>query len=118
MPKLECFRTLATGGVALAVCALATSATAGLENHSLAPCQEVEALKIAYLRCEQAAQTGQLQTAAIAECSEVYHDLREQAFDGDFGRLRAWYQHIVTVQGLRKASASVSGDPTGRSACR
>jgi hypothetical protein len=118
MPKFKSFRTLGTGGVAAALCTLATSAVADLASQPPAPCSQIEALKTAYLRCEQAAQTGQLQTAAIAQCSEIYHDLKDKAFDGDFGRLRSWYEPIVTVQGLDRASASFSADLTVRSACR
>jgi hypothetical protein len=117
MPKFDFHKARAAVGIAVAVCALASSAVADLASQHLAPCQEIRALKLAYLRCEQAAQTGRLQTSAIAHCSLVYDELKDRAFDGDYARLRAWYQPIAKAQDLRSASASLSADLSGRPAC-
>ena len=50
----------------------------------------VEELKRAYLWCNSAAAMGRLRTVDIAQCSVLYEDLKNRAFQGDFERLLAW----------------------------
>ena len=50
----------------------------------------IEALKQAYLRCSDAALSGRLHTGGVQYCSEIYEELKERAFEGDFLRLLAW----------------------------
>ena len=55
-------------------------------------CNQVEALKTSYLRCEALAQDGALSGAGIAQCSEVYETLKHRVFEGSYSALRAWYE--------------------------
>lgn len=50
----------------------------------------VEELKRAYLSCSDAALGGRLNNGGIQQCSVVYEELKQRAFDGDFERLLAW----------------------------
>jgi hypothetical protein len=87
------------------------------KSHCQASMARSRGLKLSYLRCEHAAQTGRLQSGAIAHCSGIYYELKERAFDKDFGRFRAWYMPIVASQGLGGSSMVVSRDLTVRPAC-
>ncbi|HSF63938.1 MAG TPA: hypothetical protein VLA78_06105 [Paracoccaceae bacterium] len=52
----------------------------------------VEALKRAYLDCEQAALDERLASGDAATCSSIYEALKSRAFGGDSEALRFWYQ--------------------------
>ena len=54
--------------------------------------REVHSLKVAFLRCEQAASERLLGFADAASCSVIYEKLLKVGFDGDFNRLLAWWQ--------------------------
>jgi hypothetical protein len=36
-----------------------------------------------------------METGGIMECSEIYEDLKQRDFGGDFGRLRAWSDPLL-----------------------
>lgn len=62
-----------------------------------AGCAPVPDLKARYLRCEELAQGGLLDTGGIAECSVIYERLKARQFDGSFAALRAWYETAVEI---------------------
>lgn len=66
--------------------ALAMPLAHGQAVHDLS----VDELKHAYLSCSEAALAGRLPTGAIQVCSEVYEQLKQRAFGGDFLALLAW----------------------------
>ncbi len=74
------------------------SAFASLEPAAAFPsvgqeaCEQAQALKTSYLRCESLAQNGALDGSGIAECSEIYETLKHRVFDGSYSALRAWYE--------------------------
>lgn len=51
----------------------------------------IDQLKRVYLGCERAASFGDLGTEGVMECSIAYEELKRRAFDGDFRRLKAWF---------------------------
>lgn len=50
----------------------------------------IETLKSAYLECERSASENRQGTGDVIGCSIVYEELKRQAFDGDFRRIRSW----------------------------
>ena len=50
----------------------------------------VSHLKTAYLICETQALTSELPDSEIARCSVIYERLKQEIFDGDWRRVRAW----------------------------
>ncbi len=66
-------------------------------------CNSIADLKQAYLKCERSAQSGHLSTGAIAYCSKIYYDLKDKAFDGDFAKIRSWYELSASVERLGSA---------------
>lgn len=50
----------------------------------------IDELKRLYLRCNDAALGGRLQSPDIMHCSVVYEHLKRRAFNGDFDKLLAW----------------------------
>jgi hypothetical protein len=54
--------------------------------------REVEGLKAAYLRCEQAATERLLGFDDAAKCSTIYERLLKVGFGGNFRLLLAWWQ--------------------------
>jgi hypothetical protein len=50
----------------------------------------VDDLKALYLACNDRALEGQLGSGGIAQCSVVYEELKQRAFEGDFERFLAW----------------------------
>jgi hypothetical protein len=50
----------------------------------------VDELKKAYLSCDRAVVKGQLGKAGVMQCSLIYEELKQRAFDGDFLKLHAW----------------------------
>lgn len=87
--------------LAIAICLVATSALAKPSLMDDRACARVADLKAAYLGCERAAQADRLATGDIAECSQIYYDLKETAFGGDFARIRAWYDTLASVEPRR-----------------
>ena len=62
-----------------------------------APAQAIDvvhpqALKLRYLRCEQAASDGTLDRAGVMSCSVVYEELKHRVFGGSFDALHAWWR--------------------------
>ncbi len=110
-------KSLSAIALGATACVFAAAASAELATQRQETCQTIQELKLSYLRCEHAAQTGQLQSRAIAHCSGIYYELKERAFDNNFGRFRAWYMPIVASQGLGGSSMVVSRDLTVRPAC-
>lgn len=51
----------------------------------------VNALKGAYQNCERAAMNSGLDNAEIMRCSVIYEELKRRAFDGDYRKLKAWW---------------------------
>jgi hypothetical protein len=58
----------------------------------------IDALKTAYLACDQAAVEGRLSGAAVMQCSVIYEELKQRAFGGDFEKLLAWSRSIPSVR--------------------
>lgn len=83
--------------IALAICLLATSSQSKPSLSDGGACASVAGLKAAYLRCERAAQSDRLASGDIAQCSQIYYDLKDTAFGGDFARIRAWYDTLTAV---------------------
>lgn len=52
----------------------------------------VDVLKQEYLVCERAALAGKLGAGDIMHCSSLYEELKLRAFDGEFRKLREWYE--------------------------
>jgi hypothetical protein len=61
-------------------------------------CDSVGSLKVAYLTCERSAQSGTLSAGEIANCSQIYYDLKDRGFDGSFARIRAWYESLAPIE--------------------
>lgn len=51
-----------------------------------------QALKLRYLRCEQAASDGTLDRDGVMSCSVVYEQLKQRVFGGSFDALHAWWR--------------------------
>ena len=88
-PTAEMFsRTLAIviGCVALFVVATVHSNGANNASHPTT----VDELKRAYLLCNRTAMNGSMKHAAAMQCSILYEQLKERAFDGDFYKLLEW----------------------------
>lgn len=83
------FALLATSTVV----ASAANATPSASDETL--CREIERLKTLYLHCERSAESNNLTTSEIQRCSEIYYDLKERAFGGEFARIRAWYETTI-----------------------
>ena len=81
-------RTLAAviGCVALSV------ATTGHGNSadSALPPPTIDELKRAYLLCNRTAMKGSMEFTAAMQCSILYEQLKERAFNGDFYKLLEW----------------------------
>jgi hypothetical protein len=50
----------------------------------------VDELKDLYLSCERAALTGDLGTDDVMQCSLIYEQLKQRAFENDFQSIRDW----------------------------
>lgn len=50
----------------------------------------IETMKSVYLECERSASGGRQGTGEAMYCSIVYEDLKQQAFGGEFQRIRTW----------------------------
>lgn len=85
--------------VLLLISALMAGGTAGARQLGGEVCDTIPHLKRAYLECERLAQSGRLSTGGIAHCSTVYYDLKDRAFDGDFAKIRSWYEMSASLQG-------------------
>lgn len=70
--------------------ALAPAWAVGQADESRVKTMTVDELKSLYLACDRAAMRGLLGSAAIAQCSVIYEELKRKAFDGDFEKLLAW----------------------------
>jgi len=70
-------------------------------NGTHAADREVRSLKAAYLRCDQAASSGLLDTGEAANCSAIYEKLLRAGFGGDFQRLLDWWhaERVAKVRG-------------------
>jgi len=77
----------ACGGLVLGV---ATTLAAAGDLRSAFKDETVANLKISYLSCERAANSGRLASADIMQCSVIYEELKRRAFDNDFEKLNAW----------------------------
>lgn len=96
---------LARMNVVLLISVLVAAATANARQLSAGEyvCDSIPYLKRAYLECERLAQSGRLSTGGIAHCSTVYYDLKDRAFDGDFNKIRSWYEMSASLQGREMA---------------
>lgn len=56
-----------------------------------APELSLEQLKSSYLQCEQRAEVKIASGGEAMRCSVIYEILKQEAFNGDYGRLRAWF---------------------------
>jgi hypothetical protein len=63
-----------------------------LDSRQAAVEPEVQALKAAYLRCDQAATERLLGVGDAASCSVIHEKLLKVGFGGDFERMLAWWQ--------------------------
>lgn len=53
---------------------------------------QAQALKRRYLECDQAANSGALDGAAVISCSMVHELLKQRVFGGSFEALVAWWR--------------------------
>jgi hypothetical protein len=53
--------------------------------------QAVNHLKDSYLACEHAARSTMLSREDAMQCSIIYKELKQEAFNGDFWLLKTWY---------------------------
>jgi hypothetical protein len=60
----------------------------------------VARLKAIYLTCECYAITGNLASEGIGPCSVVYEELKRRGFDGNFRRLKVWFDEQKHAAGL------------------
>jgi hypothetical protein len=74
------------------------------DSGQAAVAREVQSLKAAYLRCEQAANERLLGSGDAASCSVIYEKLLRVGFGGDFQRLLAWW-HVERVAEARDSIA-------------
>lgn len=114
MKNLAEVKTSALLPLTLAAVVTVSAASAELAASPGTSCQDISKLKVAYLRCENAAQSGKLGSGGIAECSGVYYRLKAEAFGDDFAKIRDWYDLVVSVHGLDGSWRAVA---TEASAC-
>ena len=55
-------------------------------------------LKGLFVACEEAAEHGQLDDRRLALCSNVYEELKRQAFAGDPEKFFTWWRSLPTVR--------------------
>ena len=60
----------------------------------------IETQKTAYLECERAALNARLAAGEIMLCSVIYEEVKQRAFGGDFGRLKAWADERLRTPSL------------------
>ena len=53
---------------------------------------DLDALKIAYLRCDRRAAESLLSFAEATDCSGIYEELKARAFAGDYLKLLTWWR--------------------------
>jgi hypothetical protein len=53
--------------------------------------QSVNQLKDSYIACENAARSTMLRREDAMQCSIIYEELKQRAFNGDFRLLKIWY---------------------------
>ena len=75
-----------------------TAATAGDRDRDL------PSLKAAYLRCEQAASEGLLDSGQAGSCSVIYERLLGVGFGGVFQRLLAWWRSERVAEARGRAA--------------
>jgi hypothetical protein len=101
----------------LALVLTADVAHAGPATSKGDACREILKLQRLYLACERASQTTGMSGDQAAECSEIYYELKARAFDGDFARMRAWYDLMVASNGLDAGAVAAMGESTGTPVC-
>jgi hypothetical protein len=69
---------------------LAMLQSAGADERSHISAMSIAQLKDLYVGCEQAAMASKLSGGDVMYCSLVYEELKQKAFEGDFGRIRSW----------------------------
>lgn len=65
-------------------------------------------LKLKYIACEKAAQANQLDGASIALCSEIYENLKDLEFNGNFHEIRIWYDSMKALGSLETGMVGYS----------
>lgn len=70
----------------------------------------IEALKTAFLQCDEASRQVAMDSGAAAHCSVIYERLKASAFGGDWEKLRAWWSE---AQAGRRAEAPVHAQAPG-----
>lgn len=113
------FTTAATAALCLAMVLSADRADADADRatSNADACHEIQTLQTLYLNCERAARTTRMDGDQAAGCSEIYYELKAKAFGGDFARLRAWYDLMMTVHGLDADAASATAGMTNGPTC-
>jgi hypothetical protein len=115
--KLSKLGELRLVACSMATCMAVSASATGIDNFSDGDCGNIRDLQSKYLRCESLAQSGQLDSARIAFCSDVYYRLKAQAFQDDFSRIREWYEAIVSLRGLEIFLSSSSNQPNRQFFC-
>lgn len=86
-----------------AVCGLVVAMAAplvGADDRRTAPENgTIDDLKVSYLSCDRAANTGRLATAEIMHCSVIYEELKRRAFGNNAERLNGWIRSQPPAQG-------------------
>lgn len=83
--------------------------------------ESVDALKAAFLQCDDSSRQTALDSGSAAHCSVIYERLKQRAFDGDWERLRAWWSEVQLAraataqdsQAARAARSAASGGAAG-----
>ena len=76
----------------LALAAFVSTASTAQPDRSHLATLTVDKLKLMYLECDRRARQTMLGSAEAAHCSMAYEELKQRGFDGDFGRLLAWWR--------------------------
>ncbi len=64
--------------------------SAGADDQSCISSMSIDELKSVYLGCEQAATTSRLNGGGAMYCSQVYEELKDKAFGGEFRRITSF----------------------------
>lgn len=93
-----------------ALCGLAVAMAAPLvgadSRRTLPENGTIDDLKVSYLSCDRAANTGRLATSEIMHCSVIYEELKRRAFGNDAEKLNLWVRSQPPTQGGAASRAS------------
>jgi hypothetical protein len=91
VPLTRPIHRIAALGAAI-ILAFGTLQQAAASEPSPTSSMSIEELKGVYLGCEEAAAASKLGGGDVMYCSQVYEELKQKAFGGDFRRIRSWLE--------------------------